>query len=437
MKLTSLQKTVLLAARMAKVNFRSMWQSKHELGYASKGNQYAYDINVASDAPSIEVRNIVLIHEAGHIYLRHTEVELKDEMKEIDELLHKHNKTAYQLSMCYGGPMNFLNICMDLEINSKILTVSNVREMKKYFEICTPEGYGVEIKNNFREYYEPLIERMSNTTEMTKPDMQDLPQIVLDSLDDLSEEFQDAVSSETYYPGNMKASSKNVVKESTVGEEQKVLDTASGLSSGYSTAGTSNISIEVKPNTDKTIRAFLNKIINTDMNHKQDAMRHYNRGSRDRSSGLLYNSTRLSRDWSNRKKIAFLVDVSGSMYVDSITKAVSSLKDCQNMLTPDSSLVAWDTQLSEEYTINKIPQYIKTGGGTDIAAGLRYLDTKGFTDIVIYSDFETNIPDLQKALNETKANVYSIIVMNGLDSARYIEEHKKTIFNKTPYIIVK
>ena len=437
MKLTTLQKTVLLSARMAKVNFRSMWQSKRELGYASKGDQYAYDINVASDAPSKEVRNIVLIHEAGHIYLKHTEVELKEEMKTIESLLNKNNKTVDQLSRCYGGPMNFLNICMDLEINSKILTVKNVATMKEFFNICTPEGFKVDIQNNFREYYEPLIKRISNDTELAKPDMQDLPQGLQETLEGLSNEFNDAINSEHYHPGNLKSSSKNVVKKSTVDEERKVLDTAEGISSGYSTAGTSNIALEIKKNDDKTIRAFLNKIINVDANHKQDSMRNYNRGSRDRSSGLLYSSSKLSRDWSNKKKIAFLVDVSGSMYTDSITKAVSSLKDCQNILTPDSSLVAWDTQLSEEYTIANTPKSIYTGGGTDIAAGLRYLSNKGFTDIVIYSDFETNIPDLQKALNETKAKVYSIIVMNDCNSARYIEENKKTIFNKTPYIIVK
>ena len=56
---TNLQKKANRKLALTKVKYRNMWNGEGELGYTSCGRN-CYEINVAQDAPSEEVKAVVL-----------------------------------------------------------------------------------------------------------------------------------------------------------------------------------------------------------------------------------------------------------------------------------------------------------------------------------------------------------------------------------------
>ena len=162
-----------------------------------------------------------------------------------------------------------------------------------------------------------------------------------------------------------------------------------------------------------------------------DPMRLWNRGSRDRSSGVIYNSLKQAPQ-RKRKKLGILVDISGSMDISTIQNAAQSLKDCAPVLDKGSKFVTWNTDLGQEFPILDIPEQIRVGGGTDMVAGINYLVKQGFTDIVVYSDFETS--NLE-TVDPKGYRLYSIVANNsGVTGDKtfkaYIEKNKKALFLK-------
>ena len=163
-----------------------------------------------------------------------------------------------------------------------------------------------------------------------------------------------------------------------------------------------------------------------------DPMRLWNRGSRDRSSGVIYNSLKQAPQ-RKRKKLGILVDISGSMDISTIQNAAQSLKDCAPVLDKGSKFVTWNTDLGQEFPILDIPEQIRVGGGTDMVAGINYLVKQGFTDIVVYSDFETS--NLE-TVDPKGYRLYSIVVRadNYGSDARifnaYLNKNKKVLLLK-------
>lgn len=450
MTLTNLQKKVLTACRMSKVNFRKMYESNHELGYASRGTNYSYDINIASDVPT-DVKQVTLIHEAGHIYLKHTEVSVKDEALVMNELIKAAGTTIEIFQKTYGGFATFLNICMDLEINSKFLTIGNVKTMKDFgFELCTPKSFSVNFEETFNLYYKPLIDKLpkkgsENEVENKTPQMsKDLPNTseLSDNLFDLPEEVRDSVVKENYVSGDEKSEKQPSKGEATVQEamdNDEVLD-KNGFNKGIGNSNESTNIVEIATNDSESIRKFLLNIISgVDLSKKYDSMRIYNRGTRGRD--FLYTT----RKYSPKRvlpKLGIVVDISGSMETESIAKAAGSLKNVSNKLHKDSTLVTCDTMVQEIFNIKDIPETLRAGGGTDLAVAVKYLLDNNFTDIVVYSDFQTYMPDMERLLSESTANFYSIIVPdiwtpgNEKDYFEYISRNSE-YFKKTKNLLLK
>ena len=268
-----------------------------------------------------------------------------------------------------------------------------------------------------------------------------------DTGDDLSsdspltgiEEIDDALLKEGYIGGDVKAKDKsNKSDTSTVKEKEKEIEEAEEGNSdssgkkniGNSSAFTSTVVIEAE-NTPKEIEKFLRSIIGNSYDFSMDPMRLWNRGSRDRSSGVIYNSLKQAPQ-RKRKKLGILVDISGSMDITNIKNAAQSLKDCSKILDKGSMFVTWNTDLGQQFPILNIPDQIRVGGGTDMVAGINYLVKQGFTDIVVYSDFETYGLE---TVNPKNYRLYSIVVndrypdTNGAFKS-YIEKNKKVMFLK-------
>ncbi len=488
MKLTSTQKKAMKELALCKVVRRKMWRTEKQLGYTNtSANKRYYDINIANDTGSREVEDIVLLHEIGHCYFGHNDLDIKEELLLVKSMCDGAG-LPFSATLLYGGPMRFLNIAMDLEINSKLLTVGNIKAMKKFgFELCTPEGFQIDTGESYRSYYMPLLEKaraFMNKSPSGSGDGEEeeegdgegssdkkkdkgksggknkgkgngkgndtgdkIPGTRNDTGDDLSndspltgiEEIDDALLKEGYIGGDIKAKDKsNKSDTSTVKEKEKEIEEAEegGANSsgkkniGNSGAFTSTVVIEAE-NTPKEIEKFLRSIIGNSYDFSMDPMRLWNRGSRDRSSGVIYNSLKQAPQ-RKRKKLGILVDISGSMDITNIKNAAQSLKDCSKILDKGSMFVTWNTDLGQQFPILNIPDQIRVGGGTDMVAGINYLVKQGFTDIVVYSDFETYGLE---TVNPKNYRLYSIVVndrypdTNGAFKS-YIEKNKKVMFLK-------
>lgn len=483
MQFSPYQKKVLREKGYCKVNYRKMWAQDRELGYCSKGG-LQYDVNIATDAPDPDnVPDIVLLHEIGHIFYGHVDrVDQKKEFQDIEALCNSMNKPFEAINVVYGGPHNFLNICMDLQINTTILTQANVEIMKKNgIGLCVPEAYGIEFEETFRDYYKPLLEQlpdkdefnqdmqaMKDALEQLKQDiqqkqgnsgtgpgkgMQDLPSDGSMGLDpDLSDELRDAVQKEDYIDGNIKSQKENKVEKDNNGKGTTVNDAVDAndvknnptkdegdqkpvRTHQYGTGEGNSEIVVTKGDPQKEILSFLENIVDSKMEYKYDSLRHYNHGTRRNKDGLMYTSVKRKRQLNN-VKLGILIDVSGSMNTEAITKAIQSIDDAN--IDRQSVVAAWDTGLSQEFLVTKMPNNIRSGGGTDMAGGLKYLVDKGMKEIVIYSDFETNMDNLidQADIARRKGcKIYSIIaaskgseerMKNRLDQ----NETDKVYFNK-------
>lgn len=439
MTLTNLQRKVLTACRMSKVIFRKMYEKNHELGYASRGDNYNYDINIASDVPA-DIKQVTLIHEAGHIYLKHTEVNVKEEALVMNELINKYGSTVEIFSKVYGGFATFLNICMDLEINSKFLTLGNVRTMKNFgFNLCTPDAYKVDYKETFNLYYEPLISQLpkkgeESHTESKVPQMsKDLPNTksLTDEMFDLPEDMMNSISDENYKSGDDKSANQSKKGEATVQEamdNDEVLE-KNGTGIGSNSNGLHNL--EIGSRDSESVKKFLLSIISdTTLGRKHDSMRIYNRNTRGRD--FMYTTRKYAP---NRllPKLGIIVDISGSMNTESIVTAAASLKNVSERLHQDSIMVTCDTAIQEIFKIKEIPSEIRAGGGTALDVALKYLVDNNFTDIVVYSDFETDMKAMEELQKVSKANFYSIIVRDSWYSLTSTKEYFERISENTEY----
>ena len=478
MQLTKTQKKAMKELALCKVVRRKMWRTEKQLGYTStSANKRYYDINIANDTGSREVEDIVLLHEIGHCYFGHNDLDIKEELLLVKSMCDGEG-IPFSSTLMYGGPMRFLNIAMDLEINSKLLTVGNIKAIKKFgFELCTPEGFGIEVGESYRSYYLPLLKKvkMMSVSPLGSGDKKDknkndgsgdeeenkgkgkgkegdsgtkIPGTRNDTGDDLSsdspltgiEEIDDALLKEGYIGGDIKSKDKsNKSDVSTVKEKEEEIERAEGGNGtvhggkgiGNSGSTSSTITIEAE-NTPKEIEKFLRSIIGNSYDFLMDPMRLWNRGSRDRSSGVIYNSLKQAPQ-KKRKKLGILVDISGSMNISTIQNAAQSLKDCAPVLDKGSKFVTWNTNLGQEFPITNIPDQIRVGGGTDMVAGIEYLVKQGFTDIVVYSDFETS--NLE-TVNPKGYRLYSIVV-GGLHTSSdakifnaYLSKNKKVLLLK-------
>lgn len=480
MKLTKAQKKAMRELTLCKVIRRKMWRSSKQLGYTSpSADRRRYDINIANDTGSRDVEDVVLLHEIGHCYFGHNDLDIKEELLLVKSMCDGEG-IPFSTTLLYGGPMSFLNIAMDLEINSKLLTVGNIKTIKDFgFELCTPEGIGVEVGESYRSYYLPLLRRVKdmlnnspknnggddgkgdpqkgdsdkqkggksgNDTDSTQ-DKTGSAAPKNDTGDDLSnecpltgiDEIDDALLKEGYIGGVTKAKdTSNKSDSSTVGDKQREIEKrdASGKSGkdiGNSNQTTGSIHT-VAANTSEEIEKFLRSIVHSSQEFTQDSMRLWNRGTRDRASGVIYNSLKLAPQ-KKKKKLGILVDISGSMDISTIQAASQSLKDSSKFLDKGSKFVTWNTGLSQEFPITNIPDKINVGGGTDMVAGIQYLVENGFTDIVVYSDFETYGLETVKP---EKYRLYSIVVGSSYvdDKGRVTDLKFEKFLNKNKKVLI-
>ena len=465
---TPIQKYVMRQEGLCNVNRRSMFNDIHAAGYCSKGG-LKYEVNIATDIPDAEnTMDIVLLHELGHIFYGHVDhVDVKEEFKAVEQICKNLGRDYKAIMQIFEGPMNFLNICMDMQINSTILNQGNLKIMKdaglglwtvEAAEISSEDIINSNEPGAFRNYYEPLIKTVPPEDEMDaqqkqqmiqdmiqklrenvgntrgnggasgagvgKP-MQDLPSTGNAALDsDISEELSEALQGEDYVGGEVKKQRNDkvdggrrvTVEDMLNANEAKnnpTADTEDAVTVGpqYGRGrGDAEIIVEDGDPNAATSK-FLASLIETNREYQNDILKHYNRGTRLNPDGIMYSSKRVKRH-TDKKKLGIVIDVSGSMNHEAIIEAIHSIDAAA--LDSRSVVATWDDGDTphEEFLISKMPETIEGGGGTDMSKGLKYLADKGMKDIIIYSDFGTNMDSLveeaEKAIKKG-VKIYSII----------------------------
>ena len=469
MNLTPLQHKAFRELGMSKVFNKPMFKAEpHTLGYTHRARR-SYDITLADDLGDNKARAMVLLHEIAHIFFGHMDENTPQELKDIKKLVQNMNVNYTKCMLFFGGPLAFLNIAMDLECNTKLMTKENndylnaflQKELGPDTKICTPDVYETVEMDTFRDYYVPLVEyfkKHENEMKITfvNPNMGDIGISIDDVMAGLGDEdeIQKLIEESGYEGGNDKddknknksnSGSKNVEDEhddidsmpenQKDGEENKNKTNKKAPNAGKGRSS-NNIDIsESEP--DKDIAAFLSKIVKTSIDYRQDAFRHYNRGTRRSKDGLLYNSLR-RKTHSGSRILSIVTDVSGSIDTSQLATAVQSVKLALKKLHPASELATCDTDICDVYPITKIPNKLKCGGGTDMAVGLQYFVDKHAQDIVLYSDLGTDMNTVNKIVDKNPGiNFYTIVTGRSPniedyadDEYHFLERNKRVLLLK-------
>lgn len=441
MLLTNLQKKALRQLAMSKVVDRPMWIPEHQLGYCRRNNRN-YEINLADDTGSLDTYTSVLIHEIGHIYYGHMDVNNIKEIKRIKELCKQKGYDFASTMIFYGGPMSFLNIAMDLEINTKLLEQENFDAIYNNLgvNIVSRDAYDIPYDapcDTFRDYYEYLFKYVKDNPDQM-PDVMVMNDIPFNDgsgvdgddqsgssqqqsgtgdseIDDLLKNDEAAQNKDSKEPGK----SSNVAQQIEKNNE-------SNKSRGAGKSGNTSDNITIEGDSAEDIKKFIQDIISEKRlpTYQHDSLKHYNRRTRP-STGILYDSKRRKpATIKHSKKLLICIDISGSMDTVDIRTAISSLQDIFRSIHPDSKVVTCNTQIDAEYPITKLPSYISTGGGTDMSAGIKYATKNGFTDVLIYSDFDTSISEMIQSIGKNM-NLYAIAVGKYYENVRDWNEYEK------------
>ena len=420
------QKRVMRYQGLSKVHYhKNMFSRNHELGYAKPGSPYS-EIHIAADVEE-DVKRVTLLHEVGHIYFNHVNVDIKAELNDIRAIFEKQGKNFKQGIAHFGGPMSFLNICMDLEVNSKLLTLANVKTMyDNNFKILTQKSLDVPTLDTFRDYYEPIISKYNpeeededgngaggskgtDLSDLLDKAMRDLSSSIDPMDSDLDSEMSGALRDENYE----RKDDETPETEKSVNDSLESVEDNNNVDEPVQNFGKSNCDreVEIVENTDKEISKFLTGIFNTSFDATLNYVKHHNRGTRRNRNGILYSS--INNVVKTRKtKLGVLIDVSGSMETESIIKACSSLKAVSKVLDPQSVGVTWAVYKEQEFSLFNVPERVDVGGGTNMARGLDYLvNTKKCDTVVIYSDFCTDdFENMLTLIRKKGTKVYSIDV---------------------------
>lgn len=430
------------------------------IGYCYKGSNY-YNVYI-SDLNDDYYTDCIKMHEYGHIYFGHlTGIQeymddlLIDVMSDrFEELTDKINKTC---NIDYGDELleRFIadpfynhkihNISMDLEINSKILDESDVRNLELHIsslygdsnegknakiKLMYPTDYGFPEKLTYQEYLYNVILNIDKFVEKILqiilssssddgdegnlssglPDgtiIKGNPPKTMKDFDELLKDLRDISDQDDNSEGNSEKEKEDIDhnSESRINQDKKRKDgkIISLGGNGASPKGSSTSTREVIVNNDpldmaldKVIRNFRNKVI------KREYRRHltykYNRGI-DRS--VISPRYRQLITKSEDPTIVYLIDVSGSMnttLVDRCLRTISkNMKKISSGLT--YNIITWDTDLCEHFREvsprNPITR-VSYGGGTRLVNAFDYFK-QNYEDnaiLIIISDFED--PSLEK-----------------------------------------
>lgn len=143
--------------------------------------------------------------------------------------------------------------------------------------------------------------------------------------------------------------------------------------------------IETEPS--ENLARFLSALIDRRKKFKSDPLKHYNRNSRG-TRDLMYSSIS-KKVKTGQVKLGILLDVSGSIPVETVSLAVSTIKSLVPLLDRNSVVLMWNTSMVGTVDLYSLDEVKAGSGGTDLWGGVRWLRDNNYKCIVVYSDFMT------------------------------------------------
>ncbi len=184
---------------------------------------------------------------------------------------------------------------------------------------------------------------------------------------------------------------------------------SNGKSQGFSDSPSYSFLSVKQKRLSECLRAFFSRILDRGKRFKIDSLKLYNR--RCRQSDLMYSSIS-KKVMKSQERLGILVDVSGSMDLDTISTLINLLRDdLLSVFSSDSLVLCWDTQEVDRYLVSELPSRLRHGGGTRLAGGVDTLVSEGCKTIVVYSDFEDDM-SLSKACLEAKSSESKVFFCN-------------------------
>lgn len=445
------------------------------IGYCYKSENY-YTVCVA-DLGDEFMTECVKMHEYGHIYFGHLDginEYLDDKIMEVIdsnyfELVDKINKNcnidyADELldKVILDSGYNHLvhNVSMDLEINSKILSEQEVRDLENYIsnlrdpnsdeskkdkiKLMYPTDYGFEEGLTYPEYLILVILNLDKFIEKILKILLQLPgsgnedemedhssekglddgTVIPKSMEELDEKLQDAL--DKLREDEAKKGKKNLDHDNEARERQDkkrkdgeiISEGGRGHGTGRSIS-TRKVIVNNDPlsmGLEEIIRDFRHKVIKRD--YRRNMTYKYNRGI-DRS--LINPSYRQTITKSEEPTIVFGIDVSGSMNTSLVDRVLRTISINIRKISPNLkyNIITWDTGLCEHIRNispkDSIPR-ISYGGGTDLSRLFDYFKENYGIDaiLIIISDFDDSLSAWK--IKESNMGGYS---MYGFDYGGY------------------
>ena len=407
MKLTPIQKYVINNLPPTRVFLEDL---DYDLGYSTLGEGiYEIHLNTEGDVfDDNDVRDIVYLHECGHIYYGHC-ADYDSVKKVYDELCKKYNKTLEMVDVFGDIPFNSINIAMDCEINSKLLTIGNINKMKSVEKtLIDRKDLNLGFHEDWKGYLEEMFQKMDeseflkNFKDLLKRMASGEVQIGESplkrngsssgnssgksvSVQEMNKEVESGSGG-----GDKPECNKNLGMAPSDKDSMEINDLLQQIEDNEKhVGGSQHIEVElpeVVPESTEVLTDFFKSLFHHERRIRLDSLKAYNRGTRGRGN-ILYTSRsrKILKDIDN---LMIIIDVSGSMNVKTIVNAVSAIREISNELGVRTKIVHWDSDLVQEYDINQIPspKNLKRGGGGITYDCFRKVKQDGFSKVVLYSD---------------------------------------------------
>lgn len=399
-------------------------EAHKSVGVTERKDKRIYDIYY-HDKLTAQEREVIRIHEYGHAYYHHLELNLQKEYDYVCKLVWKLRKKVMSAEDIHY----IINVAMDIQINSSLLTFKDIRTIRNYGAI-TASMYDVEGGLNFREYYEVIISQLKFKSDESEDKSESKidrkgSNIILtgsESIDDTNTDLIIDINSEGDGVGDdqykdevdsIKAIQLNPPKgggKDVGGDESPIFMPSQGAGQGFDDAMHELKLHKVEDTDEDRIRKLIESIPGDRANYsfKLDSLRTFNRKTRS-TQNLMYSSVKRGRRPRQLPKLGVVVDVSGSMSEHIVRKVFSTLKSLQHLFDKESVVVTWNTSRRGEWKISDLPNKIYSSGGTDLNASIKYCkDHLKCNKYLVISDMDFSLYQFTRSMESTPMQFYAI-----------------------------
>lgn len=471
-----------------------------QLGYTvcrcEENNTQGSDYNIYLNKDLEEYpRSAVLLHEYGHIIFNHMngfkerqsiyESMIKGSWEKVKKMF-PQDSTVEDWSNLFQNTV--MNVAYDMEVNSKLLSKEELHNIMEGAIFVEPENFGYKPKQSFYKYFTDIFldpvsflekllkmqpkskEGSSDSESSSEGSNEGAPQNSngnssnskrvlspedLKDFKEISEKLGGSHKGEESLKKDL--SEKEPERTEQEKEEDKerqkkeaerdavVDDILNELDIDKPRRGTKSNPVELAMKVSKGIselEKLFKSLLKKDKKSKRDLIYLYNR---NKLNSTVLVPKRVRENEIRRPKVYILCDVSGSVSIPTVLRIHASVMKSKRDFSTKSMFLQWDTKLVQENKIGETFR-IHTGGGTDIAEGIKYLEKyklKKDDVLLILSDFEDDLDKWSSALQNISSKVMGVLLGNTKEALDFLtkeyskDETLRKLFKNTMFISTK